>query len=280
MNGRNAVLFATHVINKVILAEFSKITDASRDIGKAILLYDDGGAGTPSSLDGYEYFLFNSNSISELNYPLVKEKNRREHVPVGRDFKYAISHMSLFNFFVQNRDYDYYWYIEYDVRFSGDWVNLFNHFDKETDFISSHLDSYEEEPDWPFWYLDHPDKSIPVIERIKSFSPILRISNQAMSFMHECLSDGWFGHTEVLFATLLYNNGFTIEDFGGTGRFCEKENINRFYTIGKHNHVGRVWPGTLRFRPPHYIYGLRKNKIYHPVKPIFDIIWIYLKSIL
>jgi len=67
---------------------------------------------------------------------------------------------------------------------------------------------------------------------------------------------------------LLNKNGFEIEDFGGSGSFCEKENINRHYIGSKNNNSGSLNFGTMRYRPHTVYFGLRKNKLYHPVKSV------------
>jgi len=268
LKSNSAFLFTTHVISNDILKVFQSIAQGSDGLGDAYILYNYKNAGIPPELENYKYFCFNENNFESLNYRLVHDKKSRAFVSTINDFKYNLYPLDILLFYIENPDYDYYWNIEYDVRYSGDWKHLFQHFNKDRDLITTNLTHYKDSPDWHYWYLDHPSKSIPNNERVRSFNTIMRISKKALSFMHDCLMDGWFGHYEVIFSSLLYNNGFSIEDIGGSGDFCEEENINRFYTSSPINKYGKLDSGTMRFRPPHIYYLNEKNKLYHPVKPL------------
>jgi hypothetical protein len=116
--------------------------------------------------------------------------------------------------------------------------------------------------------LDHPQKSIALGERLRCFNPIFRFSNAALSFLHQSLLDGWCGHNEVLFPTLLYHNGFAIADIGGKGRFRPSDLRENFYTESEANSIGLLDTGTMRYRPAFVTVGREKNKLYHPVKPL------------
>jgi len=62
--------------------------------------------------------------------------------------------------------------------------------------------------------------------------------------------------------------GLVIEDFGGDGEFVASGNRNRFYTNAP-SHCYLV-PGSLVFRPMRIMPGLRRNHLWHPVKPLRD----------
>ena len=84
------------------------------------------------------------------------------------------------------------WAIEYDVGFSGDWFFFFDSFrEANYDFLACHLRDYIDEPDWPRWSLDNPRKSIALREQLRCFNPIFRLSNAALSFLHQSLLHGW-----------------------------------------------------------------------------------------
>jgi hypothetical protein len=178
-------------------------------------------------------------------------------------------HFPLLQFFRDNPDFDYYWLIEYDVRFAGDWRLFFDYFrDKNQDFLTCHIRRHADEPGWRWWsVLHHPHKSIPLSERLGSFNPIYRLSNPSLSFLHQSLSDGWCGHFEVLLPTLLHHNGFTLMDIGGKGTFTPPSMEDNFYTAQR-NSDGALECGTMRYRPSFWRAGQEKNKLYHPVKPL------------
>jgi hypothetical protein len=175
---------------------------------------------------------------------------------------------SLIHFARAHPEYDYFWIIEFDVRFRGFWKTFFQSFhETQYDFVASHIHTFQEEPYWFFWNLEHHTDSIPLEERIRCFHPIYRISKKALQFIDLKLSEGWKGHSEVLIPTLLHRNHFTIGDFGGNGPFRIRENKN-FYIGTPPTPIGRLDEGTLRWRPGFKRAGLRWNKIYHPVKQI------------
>lgn len=167
------------------------------------------------------------------------------------------THFPLMHFGVHNRDYNYYWLIEADVKFSGNWKHLFQAFSRRTeDFVTCCLRNYSDDPDWYWWHsLSHSSEEIPLHGRIGSFNPVYRISRRGVDYLHSKLSDGWMGHFEVVAPTLLAHAGYSLSDFGGTGKFVQAGNQNRFYT-----------DQTMRFRPVFRKVGRQKNKLYHPVK--------------
>jgi len=190
----------------------------------------------------------------------------------GPSFALGHCHFPLLQFFHDNPDFDYYWLIEYDVRFAGDWHFFFDYFkNTNEDFLTCHIRRYADEPGWAWWSLHHPHKSIPLSERLSSFSPIYRLSNASLSFLHQSLSDGWCGHCEVLLPTLLHHNGFTIMDIGGKGTFTPPSMKDKFYTA-QFNSNGALECGTMRCQPSFWRVGQEKNKLYHPVKPLSFVI--------
>jgi hypothetical protein len=171
------------------------------------------------------------------------------------------AHFPLMLFFVDHPNYNYYWIIEGDVRFSGNWRTFFDAFSTfDDDFLASHVGNYYTDPSWYWWsHLWHPGRRIPLGCRIRSFNPIYRISRRALQYLHKSQCQGWCGHFEVLIPTLLDRGGFKLGDFGGTGPFVAAGGENRFYT--EH---------TLRHRPIFPVIGERKNTLYHPVKTVHE----------
>jgi hypothetical protein len=105
---------------------------------------------------------------------------------------------------------------------------------------------------------------------IKSFNPIYRVSNRAMKFLDEFLSDGNVGHHEVLIPTVLNYAGYKIKDWGGTGEFVLPGFENASYLTNPDVHYLYYKGSTMRFRPEftreEIEYLKEDNKLYHPVK--------------
>jgi hypothetical protein len=244
---RQAFLFLCHLSTGTIMKEFENIRRSTEHLGKAFFLYDETGKSIPDKINKLSPYLFSNESLSQLCYPTT-----------GEDILPGHAHFPLFQFFRDNPDYDYYWVIEYDVRFSGEWRLFFDSFLKtNADFLTCHIRAYADELSWPWWELNHPRESIPLNARLASFNPIYRISNAALLFLHQAFQSGWRGHYEVALPTLLHNNGLTIRDISDSDKYAAPDINNKFYS-----------KGTFRYRPEFWRCGREKNKLYHPVKPL------------
>jgi hypothetical protein len=242
---RSALLWLTHVWGPEIQAEFEKISAVSSDVW---LLVDRSMANAAAVAARYpRCHLFDESQVFRLPYPKMKGRRLLEH-----------HHFPILDFFLQHREYDFYWVVEYDVRYTGDWRTLLDFYEKcDHDFITSHVRRFDQEPGWEDWEsLRHPTKAIPREQRLRCFNVIHRLSNRALKFMHESQVDGWEGFTEVLLPTLLSQGEFKLLDFGHavyTARGFRNGRLSIF--------------GTLRYRPSRTKPGRQTNKLYHPVKP-------------
>lgn len=179
------------------------------------------------------------------------------------------THFPLMDFYLTHPEYDYYWLVEFDVNYTGNWGSFFQQFDsRDDDLITSHIRWFSEEPDWDWWdTLHHPINEIAREHYIRSFNVIFRISCRALEYIHGQLRDGWQGHYEVSFPTLLHEGGFRIFDFGGDGTFVYPGMVNKNYTsqAGTRGFLNPFC--SVHWRPSSSRTGLQKNRIYHPVKP-------------
>jgi hypothetical protein len=256
---KNALLYMTHIWTSEIQTAFEKLyfMEAS-DAPETWLLLDSQTPGSAEIAKRYKRcHLFDAEEMMHLPYPHNEGSRLIDH-----------AHFPLLDFYFKHTGFDFYWFIEYDVRFTGKWETLFKAFNSfHHDFITSHIRRYAQEPLWYWWpHFLHLSKTFPDKDLLRSFNVIFRISKRALQFIHGAQIDGWRGLNESTFPTLLHNNGFTILDFGGDGEFVASGFKNRFYTsYSKKN--GHLTMGTVRFRPPRDKAGFRKNTIYHPVKP-------------
>jgi len=261
MTSRSALLWMTHVWNDDLEAEFKKILhNNDPDFPEVWLILD---SRTPDSADLRNRFqrchIFNEEELFRcLHYP------HHEGVTLFDNM-----HFPVLDFYLSRPEYDFYWVIEFDVRYNGDWgrflhaFSMYNH-----DLVTSHIRHFHEEPGWWWWdSLQHGSKTIDRDRYLRSFNVIYRISNRALALVHDAQLHGWYGHPEELLPTLLYNNGFSLLDFGGDGEFVMPGGKNVFYTSGSTVN-GILNPFcTMRWRPSRAKAGIWKNKLYHPVKP-------------
>lgn len=156
----------------------------------------------------------------------------------GENFS-IYTHMSLFSFYKENPDFEYYWLIEDDVLFNGDWGIFFNFYKNLTADIVSPKNSIERLP--------NAEKKIDVeitspwllapLNRIKGtyytntpiaggLSVILRLSNRLLKTLVELYDkQKVYGHLESFIYTVCafekYSSYSLVED-----RFCELQYCN------------------------------------------------------
>ena len=240
---KQAVLYLTNKSNEWTLSAFHALEQSLQGMADVYFAYHQQGDVLPVSLQNIEnLFVFTSDVLNELGYtPIEKGKL----VP-------GSNHFPLLKFYKENQGYDYYWLVEDDVRFSGEWKDFFGSFASCTsDFLSSVIETKAENLTWYWWTSLKTGNEEEKL--LKSFNPIYRLSSQALACIDAHLRIGWMGHYEVLLPTLLYNKGFLLEDFGGEGTFVRLENNAKFYD-----------DTSMRIAP--VLPDDRKNYLFHPVK--------------
>lgn len=243
---KQAVLYLTTKSNEWTLSSFHALEQSLQGKADVYFAYHQQGDVLPVSLQNIEnLFVFTSDVLKELGYTPIE---RGKLVP-------GSNHFPLLKFYKENQGYDYYWLVEDDVRFSGEWKDFFGSFASCTsDFLSSVIETKAENPTWYWWTsLKTGNEVIAEEKLLKSFNPIYRLSSQALACIDAHLRIGWMGHYEVLLPTLLYNKGFFLEDFGGEGTFVRPENNAKFYD-----------DTSMRIAP--VLPDDRKNYLFHPVK--------------
>jgi hypothetical protein len=167
----------------------------------------------------------------------------------------------------------YFWFVEYDVRFSGNWRTLVDICGRsDADMLGCYLRTREEIPDWDWWpSLWNKRNPQAQILGIRAFLWASRFSRRALSLLSQrCIEDGWTGHVEVLVPSLLHDAGMVIEEIGGRGPFTPEVRQGLFYSseygISLPSRNGDFGLGSNRYAPPLLFCGIRRDRLYHPVK--------------
>lgn len=262
MTALTALLWMTHAWSPGLEAEFRKFLALDYPGSPEVWLLLD--ARTPGAEEiarrfGRCHVIVEDELFSRLPYPAIPGERLYHNV-----------HFAILDFWLAHPGYEYYWVIEFDVRYTGTWEAFLRSFEgSDHDLITSHLRHFPDEPGWYWWdSLHHPTEMIDRTRYLRSFNVIYRISNRALARVHHAQLKGWRGHPEVLLPTLISTGGYTVRDFGGDGDFVEAGEKNRFYTSGS-TPDGVISPFcTLRWRPSRARPGLFGNRLYHPVKPV------------
>jgi hypothetical protein len=212
-----------------------------------------------------DIFSFTQNDISQLGISVF----------MGGRINFGNTHYPLIKFYQDNPEFDYYWIIEDDVRFSGDYSVFFDDVNSnDHDFITGHIRSHKDKPDFFMWkWLKYKGDQVSADIKLWSFNPIYRISNQAIREVISYHEDGWTGHFEVLIPTVLNLSKMPIMSFGGRGSFTPKEYQDKYF-----NQKKSPYSSTHRYRPPH-LFMSKQNMIYHPIKPFEIAMQIYWRMI-
>jgi hypothetical protein len=224
---RSAVLFRTHFRNRYVMDAYRQLKVQASNV--YFLYHDESPAAADSN--SADTFVFASRHVKEHNW-------------VFRDF-WRDGHLLLFA--LEHPDYDYYWMVEYDVRYTGHWREFFSFFDDTVveDYLASYIMLHHQNPQWNWWNSINFD--CPIQLRRRSFFPVVRLSNRAVKLLIDKVGRGASGMCEVIVPALLLLNDMTVGDLNQFGKEVYR-------------------PDTFSYRY-HFVAFLRDKKsvLYHPV---------------
>lgn len=262
---RTAVLLQTHFLDAPTANLFAAL-DSVRVPGHEarVLMHVSPGTPKPAALERLPHHFV---TTPEVRLPAYAGKSAGGDA--WRIWRGGHPDLITLAFWRAHPDFDRYWVIEYDVRFSGRWDTLLAAFaDNDADFLSTSLRRRPDQPLWPYWdSLRAPGDRPPPdgMEQLCAFTPIYRVSAAGMAAMDRAYRAGWSGHIEVAWPSLIRAAGLTVEDLGGQGPFVAPANRGRFYfNTPLTQNMG---PGSLVFRPARTRAGRQRDLLWHPVKP-------------
>ena len=251
-----AVLYLSHIINEESIQRFHLIEnglDDNHDLYWCLDVTKNSYFERPNNINFIDF------TVQEL-YQKFKNNGWFHRIPT----MLMNVNLVMYKFYEEYPEYDYYWQIENDVIYYGDWKDFFERVEKsDSDLLSAVLEKKSDKNKSWMWWVDAVDADI---EYIKSFNPIYRISNDGIKMVKSFLTkhNGMF--FEVFLPTAIFNEGGVIEDFGGKDEFVKDENINNFYLDNTTNGVDdRSLMAVPKMKIKNIKY-LPKNKLYHPVK--------------
>lgn len=180
--------------------------------------------------------------------------------------------LPVLDFFRLHPGHDHYWIVEYDVRWSGDWGELFAELAASpADLLAANIEPYANNPDWTWWAtMGHQGRQLPESYRLKAFLPFCRLSRAALHAIDSGYGAGVVGHYEATWPSLCQMAQLRVEDIGGQGSFTPPARRGRFYTNTPA--ALDMSPGSFVFRPAITEGDLRRMAIgrppmlWHPVK--------------
>jgi hypothetical protein len=265
-----AVMLVTHFFNEAIMALFERLRSQAPEGHDVFLAINVGGEPLSpppgSEALGDALFLSNTSSLLALGYP---EKCKPEGWD-GTGWTVVPTNVDLIavSFQQHHPGYDYYWGVEYDVHYEGDWGFLFRRFaTSDADLLGTTLYRAADTPHKPMPPpLVLADGVQPATDDVvRGFFPIYRLSNRLLCAIDQEYRGGCNGNSELTWGTIAKRHGLTIEDIGGNGSYVQPQNRDVFY-------FNTLWtislsPGTFVFRPGLTRIPRRENTLWHPVKP-------------
>ena len=206
MNDKFLVLYAAHFINDFSLSQYYKLKNELPNGYDIVWWLDD--TCTSEEQNIFKDIKF----IKFPHYTIHPRPLRQWWVNPMKYMEVLYKEDNWFN------SYDYYWIVEYDVYFSGNWNYFFNTVDKyKEDLVGSTFTMYKND------IIPHSYKNNYIFhlknlhKRIKSFISIYRISNKALKFLSDfepidlCNRFDVRNYLyEIYIPTILYNNGYSI----------------------------------------------------------------------
>ena len=259
---KDVVILSTHIVNNYVIQKYRKLcVELNKEKYDILLLLNVDEGHEWHIPEDIVFFNTNCESLNALLYE-----------PIEETLLPGSCHFPLLRFYIDNPDYRFYWFIEYDVEFTGNWSSFMNDCStnlSDYDFLSCHIERFDENKNkyWAWWHRSN-NVGYTLRDCIKGFNPICRYSNAALSYLDHYQKKGYSAHSEVMITTCLYHGGFRIGDFGGRGEFVPEGYENRYYIPN----MSGINDGTMRYRPLYTLKeiertGLR-NKLFHPLKEI------------
>jgi hypothetical protein len=227
----------------------------------------DGHEPDPVTVAGHtlRYLMYSHYDFVTLGFP---EKG----APMGPHltFKLVPGNVDLMHlrFIADHPGYERYWWVEDDVRYGGDWSELFARFRRHpADLLGTSVRRRADDPDWAWWSgieLPGPLATDRSVDWITAFIPFGAVTPAGARAVQAAYDERWRGHYEALWPMAIAHAGLRLGDFGGCGEFVHPADVNRHYTSTP---VRNLNPGTFQYRPYHEDFDRSTGKLWHPIRP-------------
>ena len=224
---KQAVLLSTHFINGFVLNSYHKLRRSLAADYEVSVLININDRDKLSRLNGVQCYICDLEAVNSLGYN-----------PIRESLLPGSCHFPVLRFYRDYLEYDFYWFIEYDVYFTGSWSALLDDCSRNLqkyDFLSSQIERFDLNTNgrWPWWY-DSNKSGFALADSIKGFNPICGYSKDALACLDEFLTRGYSAHSEVMITSCLYHAGMKIGDFGGSGIFVPKGYEHKYHYKNYH----------------------------------------------
>ena len=179
-----------------------------------------------SAYNGAEICLYSDLEFDQYGFNKPIDKRHRWGSHQNPNYFYA--HFRMLIFYLKNPDFDYYWFFDDDVTFTGNLKPFLSFYDcVSDDFLAIQAfkkKDYEELPrvsvvsssmrgsggNWLDFAPGPGDNYRNKEKLVGCFFPIVRFSNRAMKYLFELHQEGFYGYSEGFVPTSLASGGFKV----------------------------------------------------------------------
>lgn len=250
---KHAILFKTHFLNDKIIREYNNLTSHCDSKYYDVFLLYDNSKNDFKPARGMKYFLFNEEDLRKLGPDKENDLPQKDGSGVVLESKFQWIHADYppVVFYNKNTEYQYYWQIEFDVRFNGNWNKFFDFYkDSDADFVSAQIKTKAEYPTWGGWGSHNLKVEDDVL--LESPFPLVRYSNRALQLLGKEFKSGKEGYCEVITPTILNIHNYKI--LGIDEKFYSDKTFQVLYLMSEYVY------SFLKILP------WNKNKLFHPIK--------------
>lgn len=224
---KNCFVLVTHKIDNYILNKWTKIKRdfAGSNVSCCLAIDYTRLSGTMDEtmfqsaiknrvFDERDIWIFDEETVSEYLSGIGYDIQYYE--PGGKLF-YGNVMLAYMTFFLNHYNFEYYWFVEWDVAYSGNWSYLCSkHDSNDADYISySFMTNTSVEPGW-FHNGQWNFKTISNFkqeELVKTFNPIMRLSKRALDHLDDVFKNGNSGFYEIFLGSVLKRDGYRLDGF-------------------------------------------------------------------
>lgn len=214
---KTAIFLRAHSICNELISSIEDLKDVDRDV---YLLYDSTDKKEFKSND-IEVINFTTKDYERTGFPLAsleqiyelptapKLGSKSAVIYYNPEYAQIIAKDYLEK---KGKSYDYYWYLEYDVAFTGDWNYFFDSCDKlNQDLICVMLRQYPIQPSFERFY-EQLAFDVEDCDKFAFFGPIWRASKLLLETLKNEYLKGKHGFYELIVPTIAALNGLSITD--------------------------------------------------------------------
>ncbi|HEY0185519.1 MAG TPA: hypothetical protein VGC09_22175 [Rhodopila sp.] len=260
----DVIVYRTREMTQSVAKEVGRLRSELPDYALVIVAYRPDYTEADSDPEN-GLFCYGWQDLAELPYP-GQLKNIDFRKPTGRH------DLPVLKFYREHPNFDRYWVIEDDVRWTGPWRTFADELQSsDAALLATTVQTRAENPDW-HWWNTMGTAGEPMPELVKCFGPFLRASAACVALVNEKYTKGWHGHFEVAWPTICCDGGLKVEDIGGSGSFTPRRWRDRFYRNDPD--AWNLAPGTFIWRPTYHEADFKdfigqfaeRPYLWHPVK--------------